>query len=228
MNPTQPVSTPIVKDEIDTNELLQDSPLPNDLDKTKKIPQKKMLVISGVTLSLLLVTGIIFAKTQQNKVLLSSPSPSPTATPLPTLTPSPTAIATPTPIKKVANPSPKIMPSPSITPSPTSSTTPTPSPVSQDSGAPQFEINFPQENQSVSLQSGSSQRICVVETAIGGDRGGLQKKNNINNEGWTTYAGDDTVCFTPKDGQNTFSIQYRNDKGQESSVYNRQFSFQGQ
>jgi len=181
-----------------------------------------MLVISGVTLSLLLVTGIIFAKTQQIKVLLSSPSPSPTATPLPTLAPSPTAIATPTPIKKVPNPSSKIMPSP------TSSTTPTPSPVSQDSGAPQFEINFPQENQSVSLQSGSSQRICVVETAISGDRGGLQKKNNINIEGWTTYAGDDTVCFTPKDGQNTFSIQYRNDKGQESSVYNRQFSFQGQ
>gem|GEM_PF-2616301 len=41
MNPTQPVSTPIVKDEIDTNELLQDSPLPNDLDKTKKFLKRR-------------------------------------------------------------------------------------------------------------------------------------------------------------------------------------------
>jgi len=107
----------------------------------------------------------------------------------------------------------------SITPSPTPTAAPTRTP-----NPPVLSITYPQELQSVELTS-PEQQFCVVDVPAGGDTSGLQKKHSINDSAWTSYIDTYSLCFEPKEGLNRFSIQYKNQYGEESVIYTRQFNF---
>lgn len=119
----------------------------------------------------------------------------PTNTPIPTATPKPTSTPIPT-----------IIPSPTHFPNP-----------------PLFDITYPQELQYIEMRVG--QTLCVVDVPAGGDHTNVQRKQNLNDQGWTQYTSPYTFCFDPKEGLNRFQLQYKNGYGDESYTYSRQFNF---
>ena len=89
-------------------------------------------------------------------------------------------------------------------------------------------ISWPAEGETINA---TEDKLCFVDAGTGGDLSGVQRRKNINNGGWENfipvYPTSDT-CFYPKEGSNTFSIQFRNQYQEESSVYNRSFIFRKQ
>lgn len=98
--------------------------------------------------------------------------------------------------------------------------TPTPSPT--PSAPPQMSITFPTEGQSV--QPTSSGQICVTDVPQSNTQG-LQRRQNINNSGWTSYQNHTTLCFNPVTGSNTLQLQYRNSGNLESTVFTIHFTY---
>ncbi|OGK14296.1 hypothetical protein A3A93_03110 [Candidatus Roizmanbacteria bacterium RIFCSPLOWO2_01_FULL_38_12] len=125
-----------------------------------------------------------------------------------------------------SNQSGNILKNPTATPKITIKITNTIAPTKRTSNPPVMNISFPSENQSITLTS--SQQFCVVDTPAGGDQNGLQRRQNINNSGWSEYASITTLCFTPNEGQNSMILQYKNNSGDESTQYNRNFTFHKQ
>lgn len=138
-------------------------------------------------------------------------SPSPSVTPSPTQRPRPTPTPTPTP-------NPTVNPSPS--PTPTQTPQPTPSP--HEVNPPVIEISYPTQEQHVEMERGKL--ICMVDVPIGGDSTGLQRKHSINDGSWTEFVPVFTLCFEPLEGKNKFSVQYRNEFGDENRVQLREFT----
>lgn len=101
--------------------------------------------------------------------------------------------------------------------------TPTLSPTSRVPSPPVINIIFPTEGQNVVFND--NQKFCTGELLVSGDGTNSQRKSNINNAGWTSYAVLSDTCFEPKEGSNVFSIQYKNQYGDESAVYTRNFTF---
>lgn len=87
---------------------------------------------------------------------------------------------------------------------------------------PAMQISYPSENQSITMNT--SQTFCMVDVPVSNTQG-LQKRKNINKQGWTTYATPDTTCFDPKEGKNTVQFQYKNNVGGESDIYTVNFNF---
>lgn len=71
----------------------------------------------------------------------------------------------------------------------------------------------------------SGQQFCVVDIPVGGDTSGIQRRQNINDGGWSSYTDIFVLCFEPKEGLNRLQLQYRNKYGDESGMYTRQFNF---
>ncbi len=115
-----------------------------------------------------------------------------------------------------------LTPTPSLSPTPTVTPTPTSSP--HTSNPPQMNITYPTNGQSISMNS--SQTFCVVDAPGGGDTSGLMRKQNINNAGWNDYQAFSTLCYSPPNGANTLQLQYKNQYGDESSVYSINFTFE--
>jgi|GEM_PF-2369175 len=109
---------------------------------------------------------------------------------------------------------------------PTVKVTPTVTTAPRIPRPPQMDISYPSENQSITLTN--SQQFCVVDVPAGGDQSGLQRRQNVNNTGWSGYSSVTTLCFSPNEGQNTISLQYKNSYGEESNQYDRHFSFHQQ
>ena len=133
-----------------------------------------------------------------------------------------TSINTPTP-----KPTQKIqinlsIPAPTVTITPTISPTLPMNPTSSPN-PPTMQISYPSEGQYIELTT--SQTLCIVDVPVGTNTQGLLKRKNINNVGWGSYQAPDGTCFDPYEGQNTFSFQYKNSKGEESIVYIRTFTF---
>lgn len=151
------------------------------------------------------------------------PSPTPTQITPSSLVQKPTFIPTATQKPPTATNKPTKPPSatpqttPTVTPTVTLQPTTTPIP-----NPPTMEILYPSEGQYIELTS--AQTLCVVDRPTG-YTSGLQKRKNVNNTGWTSYATPDGTCFDPLEGQNTFSFQYKNSQEIESVVYTRTFTF---
>lgn len=96
-------------------------------------------------------------------------------------------------------------------------------PTSKTANPPKMSISYPSENQSISLTT--AQQFCVVDVPAGGNHTGIQRRQNINNGDWTGYSSVTTLCYTPKEGQNTVMLQYKNNQGEESTQYVRNFTF---
>lgn len=76
-----------------------------------------------------------------------------------------------------------------------------------------------------SIDMNQSQTLCIVDIPEGGNTDGLERKHQINSTGWTDYVDHYTLCFDPIEGLNTFTLKYRNQYGDESIDYTRQFNF---
>jgi hypothetical protein len=153
-------------------------------------------------------------------IVTLTPSPSITLTPIPTLTNTPTPTLTPTPF-------PTYTPWPTFTPWPTRTPTPTrsPTPAPRNPMAPNITISYPLEMARIVFTS-PEQKFCITdEQTFPGEYAGIQRKHNINDEGWSPYISMFTLCFEPQEGKNTISVQYMNEKGIESSIYTRTFNF---
>lgn len=151
----------------------------------------------------------------------SNPSPAPAVSPTaipsvvspkltPTNEPSSLILISPTLSAKIPSPTRTSIPTPTRTPNP-----------------PILTISYPSQNQAITFTS-QSQKLCIVDIPAGGDTSGLQKKHNINNQGWTSYVDNYSLCFEPMEGSNTLTIQYKNKYGEESVMYTRQFTFHRQ
>lgn len=133
----------------------------------------------------------------------------------PTIQASPTTLLQPTNTIKPTNTS---IPTP--TPMPTSTPMPTPT---RAPNPPVISIDFPQEGQVVTQ---SSSQICISDVPSGGDTSGVNRRQNINNGGWTGYASMTTLCFNASTGANSFMLQYKNSHNEESPIYTRNFIYQ--
>lgn len=89
-------------------------------------------------------------------------------------------------------------------------------------GPPVMSITYPIEGQTITMNN--QQTFCVVDSPVVNTQG-LQKKENINNQGWTSYRDPYTTCYSPLEGQNTLQFQYKNGSGAESQIYIINFSF---
>lgn len=98
-----------------------------------------------------------------------------------------------------------------------------PSPTTHTSSPPIMNISYPSEGQYIEFTN-SNQQFCLVDIPVS-NIVGLLKKHSINNGGWTSYAPPYTSCFTPNEGANIISLQYKNSYGDESGVYTRSFTF---
>lgn len=136
-------------------------------------------------------------------------------------TPSPSGIEPSTtfiptvPLTQTPNNSPTSLPS-----SPTSITTPTRKPNPPTGG-----ISWPSEGQTV---NSDKEELCFVDAGTGGDLTGVMRSINVNNGGWGTYIPvypTSSTCFFPKEGENTFSVKLKNQYGEESEIYTRDFIF---
>lgn len=114
------------------------------------------------------------------------------------VTPAPTSKSTNTPVN-----------TPTPTPVPPTST---PTPIPHTPNPPTVTISFPSEGQSIELTSG--QGFCLVD--IPGSGGPIKdKRQNINDQGWSSYATPFTSCYEPKEGANKIQLQYRNTYDEE-------------
>lgn len=90
---------------------------------------------------------------------------------------------------------------------------------------PVMKITYPGESQSVEFSS-SSPTLYVTDAVVSGNTTGLKRKVRINGGSWSNYAlANGLFSFNPKEGQNTFSIQYQNAQGDESAIYTRNFTY---
>jgi hypothetical protein len=101
--------------------------------------------------------------------------------------------------------------------------TPTPIPPTRTPNPPLINITYPSEMQSISIIQ--DQTLCVVDVPAGGNTQGLQRKYQLNDGGWSSYASVFTLCLEPKEGLNRLQLQYKNGDGDESTMYTRQFNF---
>jgi hypothetical protein len=143
--------------------------------------------------------------------------------PTPTLKPelTPTSTSKPKPPQETSTP--VLTSTPSLVPTSTPTNTPTPTPTPRPPNPPIINISYPLEMQYIEM--GSGQTLCVVDTPVGGDTSGVQRKHNVNDGGWSGYTDMFTLCFDPIEGLNRFHLQYKNSYGDESTVYTRQFNF---
>lgn len=204
-------------------------PVPSKIDIIKVFIKKRQKILIIALVFFLLSSGTAIALFQINKSPSVSPSPyplptpffSPSPSPLPSLSPIPSPAA----IKKSPSPSPAL-PSPSPVhsplPSPLPSPSPSPSPA-RTPNPPQINISYPAENQTITMNQ--DQTFCVVDVPVGGDTSGIQRKHKINNQDWTSYASMATLCYSPQEGANTISLQFKNSFGDESIIYSRNFIF---
>jgi hypothetical protein len=106
---------------------------------------------------------------------------------------------------------------PKPTPIPTTTTTPrVPSP-------PIINISYPSEMQTISLEE--NKKLCIVDTPIGGNLEGIQRRDHITGNDWTPYYNMSTLCYFPKEGLNEIKLQYKNKYGDESQIYTRKFTY---
>lgn len=132
----------------------------------------------------------------------------------------------PSPSADMFSPTPTTFPTGPYQPTPTTTigVTPTNTPTpARTPNPPLINISYPSEMQSIEM--GATQTLCVVDVPAGGDTSGLQRRHNINDQGWSGYVNHFTLCFDPKEGLNRISLQYKNSFGDESVVYTRQFNF---
>lgn len=95
------------------------------------------------------------------------------------------------------------------------------------SNPPIGQISWPGENETIYGNS-SSETICIVDSMIGGDVLGVERRFKYNNGSFGSYKtlGDNsTRCFVPSVGANNFSVQFRNKYSEESPTYSRTFYF---
>jgi hypothetical protein len=135
-----------------------------------------------------------------------TPSGSVNSNPSPVATAS-AAYASWTPIANSPSPflkaSPTVSPSASAIPSsPSPSPVVSPSPSPRTPNPPRISITFPNSDP-ITYEPG--QTFCVVDVPAGGDTKDVQRQQNINNGGWSGYAGMSTLCYEPIDGQNTLA-----------------------
>lgn len=201
-------------------------PLPN---RPNNIKMSIIIIIIGF----LIIFGLIIFAT---KFIINRVSVSHEVTGQPvqtiTLTPTPGIYdISPTPSPKSSpviynSPTPVVKIQPTATSIPaTSAPVPTATPTPRVPNPPIIDISYPSEMQTITSSSSS---ICVVDVPAGGNTSGVQRKNNINDAGWTSYSDMSTLCFNPITGLNKIQLQYKNGFGDESSVYTRQFTFQPQ
>jgi len=108
------------------------------------------------------------------------------------------------------------------TPKPTPTSTPTPTPT-RTPNPPIMNISYPTDYQYITQNA--TQTLLVVDLTAGGDTSGLQRRHNFNDQGWTSYTTLYTLALDPKEGLNRIQLQYKNQFGEESAVYTRQFNF---
>lgn len=197
--------------------------------------KKYYIIVAAVVIFVVVVSGGIFLSFQQkgnNSSTLISPTQAFGATfPTAKIEISPTSAqyifqsqATPLPTKSI--PTNKLLPSNTpvpltSTPKPTSTPQPTPT---RTPNPPIIDISYPSAGQYVEFTS-PSQQFCMVDVPAGGDTSGLQRKHSINDASWSSYTSIFTLCFTPNEGTNRIQLQYKNQYGEESQQYNRQFNF---
>lgn len=201
----------------------------NRLEKTFETDKR---VMPALLVLFLVCAMIIFAIgfSRENPISKTEPESSTDLIPTmesdqlePSLTPT-IVVASPT-----VKPTLKISPTTANLPSPTpvSTNTPTPKPTStpvpQTPNPPIIDITYPTSMQSIEMSS--DQNFCLVDVPTGGDTSGLQRRHNLNDQGWTEYVGMYTLCLDPAEGLNTLHLQYRNQYGEESAQYTRQFTF---
>lgn len=157
-----------------------------------------------------------------------------TVSPALSITPTRSAVSTTIPTSKpTVKPTVKVQPTntstttktPTSTPHPTPTNTPlppTPTPT-HTPNPPTITISFPQEGQTITQ---SNSQICIVDVPTGGDTSGLNRRQNINNQGWTGYTSISTLCFNATSGSNSVVLQYKNSYGEESPIYTRNFTYQ--
>lgn len=181
----------------------------------KTIYWNRVLIIAGIVFIAFagyIVIGDFGDKPFSKTIIPPTPSPIISPTPQPTNMPAQIYIM-PT---QALSATPSSSPTPTTTPAlPTSTPEPTMRP-------PIMNITYPTEGQSITMNS--SQTLCVVDSP-GSNTTGLQKKENINNAGWTSYKDSYTTCISnPNEGDNTIQLQYRN-KDAESQIYTIHFTF---
>ena len=177
--------------------------------KKFKLPIWLQVVIIVILVLGFAITTIIFVFANKNNNLSTI-----NITPTPTLE----LTLTPTPIEE---------PVPTFTLTPTSTSSPkpttiTPTPTRQ-LNPPIYKIDYPTELQNIEL--GEGENFCIADTPNGGDQSGIQRRHLINDLVWTTYTQPFTLCFEPKEGLNRIYLQYKNQSGDESPIYTRQFNF---
>lgn len=205
-------------------------------EKLSLIPLNIRFIILGfIILFLITFTGFIIVRNSQKSnprsgEITPTPTPaeetsttpgafflpvdSPTSTQIPTITPT----AKPTQVPATATPI-----QPTNTPAPTATHTPTPTPT-HTPNPPIMNISYPQEGQYIEFTN-PEQMLCVVDIPAGGNTTGIQRRHNQNDAGWTSYTNVFTLCFLPNEGSNRIQLQYKNQYGDESGVYTRQFNF---
>jgi hypothetical protein len=145
--------------------------------------------------------------------IVSTPLPMPKFTP--TATPAPLRL----PGRQTTVPRPT---QPPYSPPPVPTSPPPPPPVpGRSANPPIVSITYPAE---MATLNQATARVCLVETPTGGDTSGLKHRYSIYNQAWTDYADMSTLCFNAAEGTNAVRLQYRNSYGEESGVYQRQFT----
>lgn len=193
----------------------------------KLIPQvvKQRNFLIAIVCFLILASGTtnyVLGNKQQKRSTTRLINSSPTVKPTLSVSPSTTPAVSQTDSQTKNNQ--KVTSTPTLTKtSPTLTATLTSAPT-RVSNPPIINISYPSENQSITFTS-SSQAFCVVDTPTGGNTSGILRRQNISNQGWSNYAAESTLCFQPGNGSNTFSVQYKNVNGDESSIYTRNFTF---
>lgn len=202
-----------------------DDQIPKKIEPSKIPKFNTIYIITGLTVIFIIITtGYLFLA---NTVFKEKTSPAEFSVPTPTESISPTEELIPT--SEVSIPT----NTPTPTPKPTTTNTPTPSPTATPTltptptrvpNPPIINISYPQEGQYIEFTS-PQQQLCIVDIPSGGDQSGIQRRHNNNDTGWSSYTTLFTYCYLPNEGSNRIQFQYRNQYGEESSVYTRQFNF---
>jgi hypothetical protein len=200
------------------------TPSSQDGKPSSILKNKKMLIIAGIAVFVLIVILLFVRLLLPSKTTVSeNPTPTPTNAPTPSETPavsvSPTIVSSKQTINSTPTTKPIASPTPTNKPSATNTPAPTPTPASP----PQMSISYPTEGQSITMDS--SQTFCVVDVPVANTQGLARKQNT--GSGWSDYAdANSSLCYSPSNGANTLDLQYKNSAGLESSVYTVHFTFQ--
>lgn len=196
----------------------------------KVISQKKfpivITVVSILILSVVSVAGVYGYTRFQKKLNTSTPPENQSGEMTPLSAESTPFVSTDAavPLQNSLKPTPSATPKPTPKPTqkPTSTPIPDSTPTPRAPHPPVVNIIYPTNGQAIGFTV-PGQTLCVGEARLEG-MSGLQRKQNVNGAGWTSFENHTTLCFEPLEGANHLELQYRNTEGDVSQVYVRDFN----